>query len=599
MKRPTGIAILSCVGGGPMQRLVDAYGDRSQVIDEYPAERWRELMSSGRLGRLRARVGAMVRFPLRSVRALARTAPGTVAVPTTNPFFLPFVVLATRALHGRPVVPLVYDLYPDALEAGGARAARTTAWAARWMNRRWFRSAEGVAFIGAKMADHARGCYGEPRTWMVAETGADAGEFSDTRVGPPAAASELERWCEGRVVLSYVGNLGHVHDWATLGEVIPRLAARTDLRQHWGIVVAASGPGVEYLRQRWADISPSVVRFEAPLSDLAWARLLVRTDVALVTLKQSAHRTSIPSKTFSAMAAGSAILAVAPRDSDLGEVITRHGCGAIIEPGDVSSTEATLADWLTRPAHLRSMRDAALDSARNHYDLRVLAERWRTFLAAPTPAGATYERLKRGLDIAGSALALGALAPVIGLSAAAVKVSMGSPVIFRQERPGKHGIPFRLAKLRTMRSARPGEEGPEHDAARLGRLGRFLRATSIDELPTLWNVLRGDMSLVGPRPLLMRYLPRYSPEQARRHDVRPGVTGWAQVNGRNALGWDEKFALDVWYVDHRALWLDLYIMFATVLKVLKRDGISQTGHATMPEFRGVETNTGNEVSGVG
>jgi lipopolysaccharide/colanic/teichoic acid biosynthesis glycosyltransferase len=170
--------------------------------------------------------------------------------------------------------------------------------------------------------------------------------------------------------------------------------------------------------------------------------------------------------------------------------------------------------------------------------------------------------------------------------ATAVRVTMGAPVFFRQQRPGLGGRPFSLLKFRTMRHARPGEDGPESDAARLGRLGRFLRATSIDELPTLLNVLRGEMSLVGPRPLLMRYLPRYSPRQYRRHEVKPGITGWAQVNGRNAISWDEKFELDVWYVENQSFLLDLRILARTFVKVFKREGISREGHATMPEFLG-------------
>lgn len=167
-----------------------------------------------------------------------------------------------------------------------------------------------------------------------------------------------------------------------------------------------------------------------------------------------------------------------------------------------------------------------------------------------------------------------------------VRRKLGSPVFFRQVRPGMHGQPFEMMKFRTMTS----ECGPDGqllpDAIRLTPFGRFLRATSLDELPELWNVLKGDMSLVGPRPLLMEYLPLYSPEQARRHEVRPGITGWAQVNGRNAISWADKFALDVWYVDHRSLWLDMKILWLTVRKVLVRDGISAAGEATMPKFEG-------------
>jgi sugar transferase EpsL len=193
---------------------------------------------------------------------------------------------------------------------------------------------------------------------------------------------------------------------------------------------------------------------------------------------------------------------------------------------------------------------------------------------------------KRALDLAVGGIALVALAPVLAATALAVRWSMGAPVLFRQERPGLRGAAFTVLKFRSMRDAR--DEGGRllPDSERLASVGRFLRATSLDELPQLWNVVRGDLSLVGPRPLLMQYLARYTPEQARRHDVKPGITGWAQVNGRNAISWDEKFALDVWYVDHWSFRLDLKILALTALKVVKRDGIAQQGHVTMPEFMG-------------
>jgi lipopolysaccharide/colanic/teichoic acid biosynthesis glycosyltransferase len=167
-----------------------------------------------------------------------------------------------------------------------------------------------------------------------------------------------------------------------------------------------------------------------------------------------------------------------------------------------------------------------------------------------------------------------------------VRRKLGSPVFFRQVRPGMRGQPFSMVKFRSMTDARDSHGELLPDAARLTSFGKFLRASSLDELPELWNVLRGDMSLVGPRPLLMEYLPLYSAQQARRHEVRPGITGWAQVNGRNALSWEEKFKLDVWYVDNRTMWLDLKILFLTVRKVLVRDGISAAGEATMSRFTG-------------
>lgn len=166
---------------------------------------------------------------------------------------------------------------------------------------------------------------------------------------------------------------------------------------------------------------------------------------------------------------------------------------------------------------------------------------------------------------------------------------MGSPVLFRQVRPGLNGKPFEMIKFRTMKYALDAAGNPLPDSERLTPFGQFLRSSSLDELPELWNVLKGDMSLVGPRPLLMEYLPLYSPEQARRHEVRPGVTGWAQVNGRNTLSWEDKFKLDVWYVDNRSLWLDIKVLFLTVKKVLVRDGISAEGEATMSKFTGSDS----------
>jgi len=194
--------------------------------------------------------------------------------------------------------------------------------------------------------------------------------------------------------------------------------------------------------------------------------------------------------------------------------------------------------------------------------------------------------LKRGFDIAASAIALVLLSLLILVLALLVRSRLGSPIFFRQQRPGLGAKPFEVVKFRTM----TGEVGSDGallpDADRLPPFGRWLRSTSLDELPELWNVLRGEMSLVGPRPLHIYYLPRYSPSQARRHEVRPGLTGWAQVNGRNAISWDEKFALDVWYVDNRTFLLDMKIILITVGKILRRDGISGEGEATMSEFMG-------------
>lgn len=193
---------------------------------------------------------------------------------------------------------------------------------------------------------------------------------------------------------------------------------------------------------------------------------------------------------------------------------------------------------------------------------------------------------KRLFDIVAAGIGLLLLLPVMAVVAGVIRCKLGSPVLFRQKRPGMGGKAFEMLKFRTMLDAQDSCGNPLPDSERMTPIGIFLRSTSLDELPELWNVLKGDMSLVGPRPLLMEYLKLYTPRQARRHEVRPGITGWAQVNGRNAISWDEKFALDLWYVDHQSLRLDIKILIKTLLLVFRRHGISAEGDVTMPRFRG-------------
>ncbi len=217
----------------------------------------------------------------------------------------------------------------------------------------------------------------------------------------------------------------------------------------------------------------------------------------------------------------------------------------------------------------------------------------------PVNAGEWYRRWgKRAFDFALSSMAPVLLVPLLGFLALVVRLTLGTPVLFRQERPGRNGTPFKIFKFRTMTEAQDPSGDLLSDSQRITTFGRFLRATSFDELPELLNVVRGDMSLVGPRPLLMEYLDRYTPEQARRHEVKPGITGWAQVNGRNALTWEEKFRLDVWYVDHVSFLLDLKILLKTLGKVLIREGVEFAQAAEMPYFTGDSENDGrnSEVS---
>lgn len=197
--------------------------------------------------------------------------------------------------------------------------------------------------------------------------------------------------------------------------------------------------------------------------------------------------------------------------------------------------------------------------------------------------------VKRLFDLIAALVGLFILSPILIVTAILVRIKLGSPVLFQQKRPGLYSRPFYVYKFRTMTDQRDADGRLMPDEVRLTTFGKLLRRLSLDELPQLLNVVKGDLSLVGPRPLLMQYLPLYSPEQLRRHEVRPGITGWAQVNGRNAISWEEKFKLDVWYVDHQSFWLDLKILWMTFAKVFKREGISQDGHATMPFFKGTNT----------
>lgn len=217
-------------------------------------------------------------------------------------------------------------------------------------------------------------------------------------------------------------------------------------------------------------------------------------------------------------------------------------------------------------------------------------------LSVSIPGGFYGRFFKRAFDVTASIMALIVFAPLVALLAFMVYKKLGAPIIFRQVRPGLHGKLFTMYKFRTMTDERDANGVLLPDAKRLTPFGKFLRSSSLDELPELINVIRGEMSLVGPRPLLVQYLDRYTPEQARRHDVKPGVTGWAQINGRNDIPWEDKFAMDVWYVDHLSFALDIKIMFQTVAKVVRREGISKTGHVTTEEFKGILTQRIGEVS---
>jgi glycosyltransferase involved in cell wall biosynthesis len=389
------ILIASCVGGGPMERLARTLSRRgltTGVIDAFSPQLWRRLMSSGAFGRLRARLDAMVLFPLQMVVRGRQQRP-TFLVPTTNPFFLPFIAILTRPLHGSRVVPLVYDLYPDAAQAAGLSSgrglfARVTALA----NRYWFARADAVVFIGATMAQHARSRYGEPRRWEIIETGADADELqpvvSAEAASPGERATLANTWDPRRLVISYVGNMGATHDWRTLAGAIPQILESDGQRaiaETWRspqFVIAASGPGAERIKQASAEFSPADVLFLDPLSDRRWAQLLLDSAINIVTLRPEAAHASVPSKLFSGMAAGAAIIAVAPEHSDLAELVRRHRCGVVVAPGDVAALVESVQRYRRDPQTLVADRRRARKALLDHFDLYRLAQRWEDLLAS-------------------------------------------------------------------------------------------------------------------------------------------------------------------------------------------------------------------------
>lgn len=602
------IRVLSSVGGGPHSRLSEVLrqeGWDSRVESLFSPEMYRRLFHCGRLGRMAARLAAFGVFPWESFfRAIwtssmeSRGCPQNkpILVVTTNPFFLPHVLAATRWVHRCGVVALMYDIYPDALEAvGGVKpfVSRIMALANRWM----IRHVDGVVYIGEVLRANAEARYGvNPKTWVI-PTGGNIAEFTNYH---HSFDEEFESWLKDRIIFSYVGNMGRMHDVGTFAEGIPFFLSQLsgDERKKVGFVFAASGPGIAHLQEVWGDKYADCLRILPPLPDEQWADLLMRSAVSLSSLTSEAYATSIPSKVQSAIAAKSVQVAVAPRTSDLAHLIeTGHleatleptPCGIVVDPGDVEGFAAALRR-LSRPEEVTAF-SAGVEQTAKRLDIPALSQKWQACFEAisaetPEPWSVwSYRFLKRSFDVAGACFGIVALSPILAATAVGVWIFLGRPVLFRQERPGLEGKPFELFKFRSMKVS-SGPIEASQDGERLVPFGQRIRALSLDELPTLFNVLKGDMSFVGPRPLLMSYLPRYNARQKRRHWVRPGITGLAQVNGRNALSWEEKFDYDVWYAEHASILLDFKILWKTIGVVLKRSGISHAESATMPEFMG-------------
>lgn len=385
-------------------------------------------------------------------------------------------------------------------------------------------------------------------------------------------------------LLGFVGRFTRDKGIAELYEAFKRVQpAYPDLRLLMVGDFETGDPVSPALRAR-IEADPAVIRtgFISAVAEYYWA---------MDVLALPTYREGFPGVPLEAQAAS--VPVVTTDATGAIDAIVDGVTGIRVPVGDVDALTVAfgqlLGDSELRARMGRSGRKWVEQNFKRETVWRNLMDNYGSMLQSPSRCGqgGLGKLIKLTLDRLAAALVLILSVPMWLAAAIAIRLTMGAPVLFRQVRPGYKGRPFTLFKFRTMRDARDSHGTPLSDADRLTGLGRLLRSTSIDELPQLWNVLRGEMSLVGPRPLLMKYLDRYTPEQARRHEIKPGITGWAQVNGRNGLCWEEKFALDLWYVDHRSFRLDCKILWLTLLKVVKRDGISQSGHATMPEFMGL------------
>jgi lipopolysaccharide/colanic/teichoic acid biosynthesis glycosyltransferase len=410
----------------------------------------------------------------------------------------------------------------------------------------------------------------------------------------PRGESDLTPFAlEGRFNIVYAGNIGAAQGLETVlhaAKIVERVAPSVQF------VLVGEGIEVERLRAVAAKLGTQSVRIMPRVPPSQIGDLLAAADVLLVHLKDTPlFRITIPAKTQFYLAMGKPILMGVRGDA--ADLIEQSGAGILVKPEDA---KALAAGALELAAQSKTELADMGARGRAFYERELSAAQGVPATLAILDAAVRARRrdsiLKRGFDLIVASAALVLLSPILFATAAVLAADLGFPVLFRQVRPGRDGRPYWLYKFRTMRELRDPTGQPLPDADRLTGVGKIVRRLSLDELPQLWNVVIGDMSLVGPRPLLAVYLDRYTQEQARRHEVRPGITGWAQINGRNAISWDEKLALDVWYVNNRSFLLDLKILAMTAVQVLRGQGVSAAGHATMEEFRGT-ADAGDQSSG--
>jgi lipopolysaccharide/colanic/teichoic acid biosynthesis glycosyltransferase len=588
--------------GSDFAQLLHLQGHDVRVVTGFPNYPGGTLYPGYRLKPLRSdtmdgiRVDRVPLYPSHSRSAFGRilnyvsfaaslTAYGLVTTPRPDvmyvyhpPLTVGLAAVLVAAVRRIPFVYAIHDMWPDTLAASGMVS---NPWVLRAVGRlcQWvYARADRIVVVspGFKKSLLEKGVP-ESKIEVIYN-------WPNETQARSRGDGDLARFAlAGRFNVIFAGNIGPAQGLETvllaaksLESVVPRVQ----------FILVGDGIEADRLRARAAELAATSVRIMPRVAPSEIGNLLAAADVLLVHLKdEPLFRITIPAKTQFYLAMGKPILMGVKGDA--GELIERSGAGMVVEPEDASALAAGVLQLANMPD-----RDLVAMGARGRafYEKELSeAAGVRATLAVLYAAVSARRRgsvLKRGFDLITAGVALVVLSPVMIVTAAVLAWDLGFPVLFQQLRPGLHGRPYRLYKFRTMRELRDATGRLLPDAERLTPVGKFVRRLSLDELPQLWNVLRGDMSLVGPRPLLMAYLDRYTPEQARRHEVRPGITGWAQVNGRNANSWDHKLDLDIWYVNNCSFALDLKILAMTLIQMFRGQGISASGHETMPEFRG-------------
>ena len=526
------------------------------------------------------RMWAFLGFTVSSLTAVFRVAHPHVIIASSPPLVIAFPAWVAARIRFRrvPWVFEIRDLWPESAVTTGVLGEGSLLTRVLYRLERWAcASANRVNVLTpAFREDLLRRHLVPDRRLVFVPNGADTDVFMP---GPRNNDVRREAGWGDRFVVLYSGAHGRAN---AIGQLVE---AAESLRDTPDILIASvgDGPEREHWQQEAARRGLENIRFLGPQPKERMPAYVNACDLGAAVLQRNpTFKTVYPNKVFDYMAcAKPVLLAIDGAARQL--VCAEARAGVFVEPEDPAAFAAAVRSLAADASGREQMGRRGCEWVQANASRTALAARYLGILetlVAEGTRGWAGALIKAVVERVVAVLCLLLSSPVLGLVAMAILLSMGTPMLFRQQRPGLFGRPFFLLKFRTMATG----SGP--DDSRLTRLGRFLRRTSLDEMPELWNVLRGEMSLVGPRPLLTQYLDRYTPRQARRHEVKPGITGWAQVNGRNAVSWDTKFELDVWYVDHWSPWLDLRILALTVWQVVVRHGINHPDSATMPEFQG-------------